>query len=525
MCYFFRIMRVRTARTTTSRYTTWISVLGLNSFAFICAPSHSAATSSLAFCEVSFLDKERASSTGVHTDDIRMHEMNRIYGEIGALQQEMRTNREVPAGFFKNCLARKHESFNNHLRLCTNSAAAKFDFHMIVARYFELQGRTKDALDHFARASEIDPKDYTAPYKAYAKFMELKNAQFDIAEKTPGSITDREINEVFTKGNAWLAKIADNPKAPPELKTEVYEIRARGLEAVGRKAEAMSDWKHMLEVDPNNVGALRKVAQFELARGRRAEARKYLEKLAPLAAGNAALQKELIEVQLEAEDFAAALKTAERASSKLEDVELKAYKARALAGLERLDEATPLSKSLMKTYSKNKAVRQTQAFIHVQYGEKWMKEDMPGKALAEFNSALNLDPDNKKLRKRMATLIFEQREAAGMKPGEATRKDLDQTVKLLRPLLNDTFVEQRTVEVFIHASAHSSEAKAGVPGCSRYKDDFGSFPVIALVLECASIYREAGDKESARKILEEALEDSRFKGTTSQIASALAEVK
>lgn len=490
------------------------------------ATATSTAPAEFAFCDMGQVSREQETAKAKLSDETRFHEMERLYNEIGVLMNASRKVGAVPAGFIKNCLDKKKDAFKIHGASCGPTAVGKFPYHFIIGKYLEQQGNTKEAFDHFARASQADPKDYTAPYRAYQLLVDLQSQRLAMAEKNPGGLTQRDVDDAVKEINGYLTKIIENPKAPASLRIDVFQTRARSLELMGREAAAVTDWKNVLDLDPKNTMALGRLAAFELFRGRKAEARKYLELLAPAAMKNPDLQKNLIEIQLDAEDFGSALKTAESAHAKMpQDTEITALYARALGANEQLKEAAKLSAESLKANPKSKIVKQSAAYLHLLQGEKWAADKLPGQALSEFQEALALDPADMKLRTRMAILIFEQRQAMGFKPDAPTKIDLDQTVKLLEPLLKKDYIEQRTVEVMVSAAAKSNKPAAGAPACERYTQDFGSYPTIGLVLDCALNYKAASQMPKARKTLEDALGDSRFRGKTNSIASALTSLR
>ncbi|MBS1983824.1 MAG: hypothetical protein JST16_06605 [Bdellovibrionales bacterium] len=495
--------------------------------AAVCSVAGSdAGAAAISFCDAGLLSKELDAARTHSSDQIRLQEIDKLYREISMLKKEERTNSEIPGGYIRNCMEKKEQMLLQHVSNCSSSCAAKYEYNFVLGQYFELQGLNKKAYDRYMDAARINPRDYAAPYQAFKVWEKLQSERMDIAAKGEKGLTQKDAEEVLSEITRLLQPIMQSPTAPNALRVEAYRTRAELMFRVGRLGEAMSDWRQVLTLDPKNIYALSSLASFEKQRGRKAEARQYLESLAPLSPDNFKVQQSLIELQLDAEDYTAALRTSEAVSPKFKtNPELSAMRAQALAGEGRVAEATPLAMKAYQENSKSPVIKAALAFIHLINGEKWADDKLFGKALAEYEAALALNPENQRLRKKMATLLFEQRQATNFEPREPTRKDMDRAVQLLEPLMKKDFVEQRIVEIMISAAAKSNRPALGAPSCARYQADFGSMPHVGLVVDCAKDFKAAGEHEKARKILEDALTDPRFKGTTSQIAAELTNAK
>lgn len=477
------------------------------------------------FCDSEKIRKELNAAKDPLSDEIRFREMDRIVQEMTLLKNQTASS-EAPSGFIRNCFQRKNEAMVAHIGYASGSTQAKFDFHFIVGQYFSVTGHAKDAFDHFSRAAQIKPEDYSSQVKSYELWSRMFSEKLDVMLRSKQNISQKELDEMLSEMNRILGPLLQNPKAPVPYKVAVYAQRAEYMKILNRAPEAVADWKNILSISPSDPKALEELANFELGRNRRADARKYLEKLAPLKPTNAAVQKQLIELQLDSESYGEALTTASQAAKKIPgDLEIRALLAQALAENGRLADAEALHKKTAAAAPKNALVRRASATLHTLKADGWLNEKLPGKALAEYQAALALNPADRKLRMKMATLLFKQRQAANFQPAQASRQDMDQARKLMDPVVDEKFVEPATLEMYVNVSAHSSDLAAGAKACDRYKADFGSFGTVGLVIDCAGAYKAASKPETARRTLEDALADPRFKGTTSRIAGALSEVR
>lgn len=478
--------------------------------------------SSLTFCEASILTREAEQAKSNLPDGSRLHEMERNFNEIVLLRREATTNKQVPYGFLKNCLEKKQEVFRTHVVTAGGNVKGKAAYSMLMGRYYEAFNQTKDAFDRYVDAMQRDVSDYVAPYNAYRMWIQMQTYRFAMIRQASGTAPQKEIDSILTETNRFLVPVINNPRAPVAMKIEAFEVRARILDELNRTAEATSDWRQILTLDPKNVAVLKKLADFEFQRGRSGEAAKLLERLVALEPKNLTAQRDLATLQLEADDPTAAEKTAEAALKAFPgDVELTALRAQALAEMGELKAGQALIEQAYGKSPKNRVVLKAKAFIHIAVGDSFVEQKLPGNALVEYKKGLELESKSPKIRTKMGILLHSYRAGLNFKPDEASRLDMNQAAEFLEPLMSNDYVDQKAVEALIGAAAHSAKPARGRKGCERYKDEFGSFSALSLVLDCATIYKSAGLSEKARKTLEDALADTRFRGNTSKITGAL----
>ncbi|MEO5667590.1 MAG: tetratricopeptide repeat protein, partial [Bdellovibrionota bacterium] len=95
-----------------------------------------------------------------------------------------------------------------------------------------------------------------------------------------------------------LPIIKDKDAKPKEI-AAAYHVRASYYESLARIVDAAGDWEKLTNVDPTNVVPHKKLAAFELSRGRKTEARKILEKVVSINPSDLGAQKKLIELYID----------------------------------------------------------------------------------------------------------------------------------------------------------------------------------------------------------------------------------
>ncbi len=473
-----------------------------------CCISHAA--NNFSICESTYLERQSLESKEKLDRESRISHMETLHTELLSLNQVDLKSSGVPLSFLQNCTRSKLESFERNAASADSTGAASYRFNLVVAKIRELQKNYPAAQVYYQKASEADPSDYFSQQRSWRLW---DKAQFSNLEKfSKSSISPKDFDDIRLRSKKLIEALVNNPKAPLSDRTEALNHWAEYLKLTGQGAQAMEQWKRVLALDPRNLKAMASMAQFEITRNRLPEARKLLESLAPQMPKEYLVQRELIALQLGDRDFNAAISTAKTASVNIPDrVDLKAQLAAAYQGLGRADEAENLNQQVLKKDPENKIARATESLIHEAKGDKWSGENLTGKAIAEYQLALNYKAENSDLREKMASKIYAYRRAQGLHADEATKKDLDAALNLIEKEVESDSTPTARLELFVLAAEKSSKPKRAAPVCDRYQKIFEDFKSTAIVVACVEAYRSANRPKKADEVLEAALKNPRFK--------------
>jgi len=455
-------------------------------------------------------------------DDLKFNLQEALYTDalkVSAMLKDPKHSTHPPA-YLRNCLDRKKKLMALNLDRSSPMLKASFRMLVLLGQIEEFTGRKEQALLRYRAALAREKLHFPTLRRAYdlwtAKQLE------DFIQADIRQLDNKKLNEFIEQSNDFAGPILSAPDAPKELKISVLEVRAGLLQQFQREPEAMKDYARVLDVDPNHKRSLRRLAEFERTRNRPAEMRKYLERLAPLDRKDLAVQLNLLALEYRDED-AQALLTSSQAIEKVHpgNAEVRAYRGYALYKMGRGTEGEKLVREALKKDPKNKVARSALSSLHRDRAEKLKEAGQPGGALAEFAEALKLNPDDLKLRERMALFIYDFRKGESFQPADVTMKDLDRALDLLDPIVKQDYVNQGTIQVYVASAARSSSPRRGSPLCERYERDYGSAPDVEFVLDCVSCHRDASKDAKARSLLEASLKMPKYKAGNDRLFDAL----
>lgn len=482
------------------------------------ALAHAQGTQDSYHCaEDAFAEQQAIAKDETASDDVKFKLQETLLGD--ALKIKSATTNDPPA-YLRTCLDRKHKLMSLNIQRSSPALRDSFRMQALLGQIEDLNGRNEEALRHYRLALAKSPHHYPTLRRAYDAWT--KKQMEDFIQADIRQLDAKRLNTFIEQSNDFAKPILAAADAPRELKISVLETRARLLSLFKRESEAMLDYQRVLEVDPNHVKSLRTLAEFERSRNRPAELRKYLEKLAPLVRNDLETQLNLLALEFRDEDAQAMLSTAmaaERAHPNQNDVQ--AYRGYALSKTGRAPEGEKLIAEVLKREPKNKVARATMAGFRSARAQKLKEDGQPGGALAEYTEALKLNPDDLKLRERMALFLYDFHKAENFQPAEASKKDLDRALDLLDPVLKQDYVNQGTLQVYVASAARCSTPKRGAPVCDRYEKDYGSAPDTDFVLDCAGCYRAAGNIARARALLESSMKLPKYQSGSGRLMQEL----
>jgi tetratricopeptide (TPR) repeat protein len=468
-------------------------------------------------CQEETLSKSLVTAQNPMVDAKRLEEIERQVRDIETLARAEPSG--TPPAFVRNCFDKKRGILKFLWDLATDSVRSRAEYFKLQGRYREVTQDNQGAHEAYRQALELDPSDFQASFKAYVTYLPIAidkvvaaRSQADIAnlEKTVLENTDRLLVGVFR-----------NPNTPRDLRAQAYLARAKLLQAMQREAEAVGDWKKALEADPKNFAALTQLAGFFRARNRHTEAQLYLEKLADHPSSTEAVYIDLIEYQLEREDFAGALRNAKKALRRFsQSQEVRTLMAQALAEVGRLPEAEKIANSLPAS-ERSPRTRRLMAAIHQKKADLAFHKGRTSAALKEWELALEANPQDDLLRLRIVRMLYEHYRDNHFQPASAAHADMDYALKVLMPATTIAAPKPEVLRMHVSLVAQSSNPGQGDAACDKYKQVAGSFNESDLVMECVAIYKAAGKKGQARQAIEKALQNPRLKPSYGQLAEAL----
>ena len=204
-----------------------------------------------------------------------------------------------------------------------------------------------------------------------------------------------------------------------------------------------------------------------------------------------------------------------------DDVDLSADLAEALWRSGRVDEAEKIATSVLKKSSQHPMARGTLAKIFEHNGLEAQKLEQWGRAIAAFERALAMKPQNRELGRNMALLLYNFRLKSKFLPQAASRKDMDRALILFTEAQGGVGDSAEALETQIGIAVHSSQPKAAVAPCVRLQKEFGGSKNMVSLLDCAEAFKLDGQKEKAHQLLFEALNKESFKSQRPQLDAAL----
>jgi|GEM_PF-3391946 len=235
-------------------------------------------------------------------DSRRLLAVQSLHNDILTLKSLPEHFQGKPRSFWQNCVNGKVKTLNMHIGLASPKLRSNADFHVMISSNFEMRGEYGRAYFHASEASKTLPKDNNLRLKTFALWLRTQDVLLDLEGESSRkgkqlglgnkSDFDRQMEH-------FLYPIIKSTTANANDTASAYRVRAAYYESLARVVDAASDWERLAELEPHNVVHLKKLAAFELSRGRKTQARNLLERVILKAPSDLGAQKKLIELYVD----------------------------------------------------------------------------------------------------------------------------------------------------------------------------------------------------------------------------------
>lgn len=250
------------------------------------------------------LDAEYRKSQDNLGDSARLLEIQSIHNDVLELREIPDHHLAKPKSYWQNCMNSKIRSLNMHLSLASPKLRSNADFHVLLSSSYEMRGELGRAYVHALEASKLLPVDYPLRMRALSLWLQSQGTVLDLERNTAKGRTRKALalgdkKDFDQKMEFFLLPIFKDRGASPRDVAVAYHVRASYYESLARIVDASGDWEKLTDLDPTNVVPHKKLAAFELSRGRKTEARKILERVVRINPSDLGSQKKLIELYVD----------------------------------------------------------------------------------------------------------------------------------------------------------------------------------------------------------------------------------
>lgn len=251
------------------------------------------------------LDTEFRKSQENLTDNARLLEIQSIHNDTLELRRIPDHHLAKPKSYWQNCMDSKIRTLNMHLSLSSPKLKSNADFHVLLASSYEMRGELGRAYFHSLEASKILPLDHSLRLRTLSLWLKSQDTMLDLEQSSASKGKGRKAlalgdkKDFDQKMEFFLLPIFKDRSAKSIDVASAYYVRASYYESLARIVDAAGDWEKLTGLDPTNVVPHKKLAAFELSRGRKTEARKILEKVVRINPSDLGAQKKLIEIYID----------------------------------------------------------------------------------------------------------------------------------------------------------------------------------------------------------------------------------
>jgi len=210
-----------------------------------------------------------------------------------------------PKSFWQECLNQKVAALNKHIAHSSDRLRDNPDFHVLISSNFEMRGEYGRAYYHGMQAIKKLPKDYNLRLRVFHVWLMSQKILIDVEKsrnqsgRTKDMVALGDEKEFQKQVDYFLGTIIRDRQADRTDQVAAYRVRAAYYESIARIIDAAEDWEKITELDLKDVSALKKIAAFELSRGRKTAARKILEKVLRIIPSDLGANKKLIELYID----------------------------------------------------------------------------------------------------------------------------------------------------------------------------------------------------------------------------------
>jgi tetratricopeptide (TPR) repeat protein len=238
------------------------------------------------------------------SDSARLLDIQSLHNDLLELRQIPDHHLSKPKSYWQNCMDSKVRSLNMHLSLASPKLRSNADFHVLVSSSFEMRGDLGRAYFHALEASKILTNDHALRLRTLSLWLKSQATVLDLEGKAAKSKSRKALalgdkKDFDQKMEFFLLPIFKDRSAKPADTAAAYQVRSSYYESLARIVDAAGDWEKLTDLDPTNVVPHKKLAAFELSRGRKTEALKILERVAKINPADLGTQKKLVELYID----------------------------------------------------------------------------------------------------------------------------------------------------------------------------------------------------------------------------------
>lgn len=345
-------------------------------------------------------------------------------------------------------------------------------FQETMAEYKLLHEDFQEALGHIDHAIRINPKDLSLLLKNLHIYARANKVSLEeIADKP---LAKSETERIFSEISRRSARIIEHPDTTKELALEGLGYQARIAKALNKPEQEMMYLEKIIALDPNNLRAHQRRLEYFVSTNQITSA---IETMRKMSRDKLATDKNweaflILLSKLERwDDF---VSWTQRAPNSLieSQIELKMRLARAYLELGRSKDAEKIMQNLPKD-TKGTALtiaKENRARLHELTADSYKQEGRLSEALDEYKKALaGGAPRPLTVKEKISLLIYEYRKGLNFKPIEATQKDLQEVISLLKDSVYKTELKSNLFTIYFHSLEFNSQLNELKKACERFK--------------------------------------------------------
>jgi tetratricopeptide (TPR) repeat protein len=427
-----------------------------------------------------------------------IEELKRLTKDFKKIDQAFQKQSQ-PKNYLLNCQQKKEQAFFLVVRNIRPAAHDQAKFNSTMGDFYFYKKIYDKALSYYDKAAAVQKNNFYDLQKAWKAYHHNWNLDFSKMEDIFEALPSKQlfVQEAIKR----LSQLIEHPQS--DLKSKISFLMARAFIFKNEKMmeKERTDWKKLIDLDPNHYIALRELAESFYQLHMYKEAKEIYKELVLHPESQELHHINNLNTLVELEDKSNLLKHSKNSQKKFSNNPIfKAYQSRALFMQNRLKEAERINSSILKKLPNNNLVNQNKALILEKKADLWMHEKIKfAHALSAYQKALELFP-RRSLKEKMARVLFEYRKKLDFKPFKATKVDLVQALDLLEYQIKESNISEQTLTLYISAALKSREFNRGESACFKYFEIYTSGQSATLVKSCLEIHRETGNFTAVSKL-------------------------
>lgn len=253
-------------------------------------------------CTTTRPEYERAK--GSMSDDDRFLALEAIHNDIYELILLPERHLGKPRSYWQNCMNAKVRTLNEHIKLSSDRMRDSPDFHVLLSSNFEMRGEYGKAYVHGMTAVKKLPRDYSLRLRVFNVWLASQKAMLDVerarssAGRSQNMVALGDPKAFDEKLDFFVTEIVNDRNASQDDRLAALKVRAAYYEALARLVDAVEDWEAILKITSTDIRYLRKLAAYELSRNRKSAAMRLLDRIVQANPGDLGAHKKLIEMYI-----------------------------------------------------------------------------------------------------------------------------------------------------------------------------------------------------------------------------------